>query len=130
MLTGKLFALISYISLTLVAAAQTTPPNTPIPVYKTDGTPVPKAHIVVGSVTVPPDWAQDVRSQEFINGIPVTLAGAAAFTSADSYMCFDVPLAGWSPVIAAFRRVDGSHFGIRALSAARGWRQDFICIGN
>ncbi len=129
MLTGKLFALISCISLAFIAAAQTAS-NTPIPVYKTDGTPVPKAHIVVGSITVPAGWGR-TSDQDLFSGIPVTLAGAAAFTSAETYSCFvSQPLGGTSAEIGLFRKIDGSHFAIRALSAARDWRQDFICIGN
>jgi hypothetical protein len=113
-----------------LADAQTAPPGTPIPVYNTDGTTVPSVHIVVGSVTVPPSWASDVRSPQFSSGIPVTLEGAAAFTSADSYICFVSQLAGPNPQIGMFRKTDGSHFGIRAVGGGAAWRQDFLCIGN
>jgi hypothetical protein len=104
--------------------------NAPIPVYNTDGTPVPNAHIVVGSITVPPGWASDVRSPQFSSGIPVALEGAAAFTRADSYKCFVAQPFGVSPPAGMFRKIDGSNFAIRVVGGAAPWRQDFFCIGN
>jgi hypothetical protein len=150
MLTRKVlvFAVISLLiaALAITAAAQTEVTtngsgstdqvpkfsNAPIPVYNTDGTPVPSVHAVVGHIMVPAGWGQDVRSPQFSSGIPVTLEGAAAFTSADSYTCFvsEIGLGGSTTLLAMFRKVDGSHFSIRTGAPGRSWRQDFFCIGN
>jgi hypothetical protein len=130
----KLMLLLLLVSLAIAtmprADAQTAPPSTPMPVYNTDGTPVPNSHIVIGHVTVPPGWASEPRSQQFFDGIPVALEGAAAFTSADSYKCFLAQPFGVSPPAGNFRKIDGSHFGIRAVGGGAAWRQDFLCIGN
>jgi len=113
--------------------AQTETPTTLIfPVYNTDGTDVPNAHIVVGQVSVPPGPFPFTRQnhQEFLKGIPVTLTGAASFTNAVSYKCFVTELGGPNPPDGMFKKVDGSHFAIRAPRWGVAWQQDFFCIGN
>ncbi len=111
--------------------AQTETPTTLIfPVYNTDGTDVPNAHVVVGQVTPPGSLLTPQGKQESLNGIPVTLAGGAAFTNAETYRCFVSELGGPNPQIGMFKKIDGSHFAIRAPRAGVAWQQKFFCIGN
>ncbi len=114
------------------AQTTTTSASASTPVYNVDGATVPNSHIVIGYVTVPPGWAFEPRSQQFFDGLPVTLEGAASFSSADSYKCFVSQHVGVSPPIGNFRKIDGSHFAIRVVSNSTtvAWRQDFFCIGN
>jgi hypothetical protein len=95
-----------------------------VPIYQVDGRPVINAHIVVGEVSVP---GGSILAEEF----PITLRDAAAFTSASSYNCFASQLAGMSPSAGGtFKKIDGTHFVIRAPRNNVPWQQGFLCIGN
>ncbi len=116
--------------------AQTETPTTPIfPVYSTDGSNAPNAHMVVGQVKVPPGSVRTPQGKHALSGsvalIPVTLTGAAAFTNAETYKCFVSQLGGtYVDSGGTFEKIDGSHFGIRAPVVNIEWQQDFFCIGN
>lgn len=111
--------------------ARTETPKSVIPFVNVDGSELTNAHIVVGSVVVPPGTIPDPNSRSVPEGIPVTLAGAAGFSSPDSYKCFVSELAGVSPPTGMFRKIDGNHFAVRVVSnSAVSWRQDFVCVGN
>jgi hypothetical protein len=100
-----------------------------VPVYYADGKPVPNAHMVIGQISVPAGGGPGVGpvTEEF----PVTLAGTAAFTSADSYKCFAAKPFGAGLLNGGlFRIIDGSHFAFRSSRFGPAWQQDFFCIGN
>ena len=89
-------------------------------VYDVDGNPLVTPHIVTGMT------AATVSAQA---AIPVTLSGAAAFTSATSYVCtVSVNLSAWS-ASALVIYSSGSSFTIN-YNGPMGGKVGFICIGS
>jgi len=99
----------------LQSASQQNQAPATLPVYAADGSAMTGMHIVVGSVAVP------------AGGATVTLTGAAAFSSRDTYHCFTSIERG--PVAGNPLRVDGTKFRLPA-GPSGGWTEDFLCIGK
>ena len=81
-----------------------------------DGTAVPNAHIVLGKATLPGGM-----------GTIVTFTGIAAFSNAQSYVCFHGNSGG--PIAGAIERLDGKQIRLGRISDTP-ITIDFVCIGN
>ena len=88
-----------------------------MPALNPDGTSIPNAHVVFGSVTLP-------ASSTPINIPPVNFTGAAAFSSAQSYVCFHSAGQNISDAISGTQmRV---RWGISQVTVV----DNFVCIGR
>lgn len=113
---------------TLMIGAQTQPPPPTILIYDSTGRVIGNAHLVTGTIVVPP---RGPNTPDFFD-TPVILTESAAFKNADSYKCFVSQLVGGSPATGGtVHRTDGSHFTVRVGTAPNvSWQQDYLCIGN
>ena len=130
-------AIISIVALVWMnsTTAQTETTVSSLPVYNTDGSQVTNAHVVIGSVVVPAGTSvrpNGSPTDEVLDGVRVTLTGAAAFTTVDTYNCVvSEPAAAPNPIFnSLFRKIDGHSFTIRAGRGNNEWRQGFICVGS
>ncbi len=110
---------------------QIEPPKPAIPIYSADGKPVPNAHIVIGRINTLPGAPDGVI--RFDNYPVITLSGAAAFTSADSFKCFGSEPVGSAPALyngGLFKNLDGSHVVYQLPRGGPSWQQGYLCIGS
>jgi hypothetical protein len=115
--------LIATVALTCIALAYAgdTPPKSDstgtAPVYTAEGALINNVHSVVGVLN---------RA----NGFRATFAGAAAFSSADTYQCF-LQAVSPGPVTPSVEKIDGSHIKIPiGTSDPSSWVIAYVCIGN
>jgi len=126
-----LFLVAILIAISVVCGTQAQERQNPVlSIYSADGNSVTNAHIVVGRINIP---AGSPNAPVTIEAFPVTLSGAAAFSSADSYKCFgSEPVSSGRALFSGghFKPIDGSHFVYQMGRSGAAWQQGYLCIGN
>ena len=116
------------VGLNLTPAHGEQPDASVLPVYFQDGTLVSNAHIVIGQIPIP---AGPVGGPVVIEEFPVTLSGAAAYSSADSYKCFLTEPVGATLLNGGLIKITGANrFVYRTNRLGPAWQQDYFCVGK